>query len=141
MPKEKMPCRQCGLPLYRWPSQMAVKKYGPFCDKDCLGLFRTRVLVREKAANYKIGSRKSRDYIEVEAIWNPGHNSKGYMSLHRMIAEARMGRFLKPDEIVHHKDGNARNNHWDNLEVMTQIEHAREHTLTRKRDKYGKLQN
>lgn len=46
---------------------------------------------------------------------------------HRAVAEAKIGRALLPGEIVHHKDSNKRNNHPDNLEVLTQTEHIRMH--------------
>ncbi len=46
---------------------------------------------------------------------------------HRVVAERMLGRPLVKGEIVHHKDGNKHNNSPDNLEVMTQSEHMREH--------------
>lgn len=46
---------------------------------------------------------------------------------HRTVAERLLGRPLLPGEIVHHKDHDKRNNRPDNLEVMTQAEHARLH--------------
>jgi hypothetical protein len=65
---------------------------------------------------------------------------------HRLVVEAEMNRmsfddylkaprsgdvkdlvFLQPDQIVHHKDDNHKNNEHSNLEVMTQVEHARMH--------------
>ena len=49
------------------------------------------------------------------------------MYFHRLLAEAKLGRFLKHFEIVHHKDGNPSNNHWDNLEVLTRSEHMSHH--------------
>jgi len=51
--------------------------------------------------------------------------------MHRVKAEEKLGRQLLPGEIVHHKDGDKWNNHPDNLEVMTQAEHARLHNLER----------
>lgn len=48
---------------------------------------------------------------------------------HRLVAERALGRGLRPGEIVHHIDGDKRNNEPGNLQVMTQAEHMREHGL------------
>lgn len=50
---------------------------------------------------------------------------------HRVVAEKMLGRPLIRGEIVHHIDGDRRNNEPSNLEVMTQSEHARIHMLER----------
>lgn len=41
--------------------------------------------------------------------------------------EQKLGRQLSSDEIVHHEDENKKNNHPDNLELMTRAEHIRHH--------------
>lgn len=46
---------------------------------------------------------------------------------HRVVAEKILGRKLERGEIVHHLDGNKRNNNPDNLVVMTQSDHIKEH--------------
>jgi hypothetical protein len=46
---------------------------------------------------------------------------------HRVVAEKMLGRPLRSDEIVHHIDGNKRNNDPSNLRVMTQSEHIKLH--------------
>lgn len=43
---------------------------------------------------------------------------------HRHLMEKKIGRKLRPDEVVHHIDGNKLNNNLDNLVVMTRAEHV-----------------
>lgn len=64
----------------------------------------------------------------------PGVDSKGYLVIkagpdrdvrvHTLVAEAMLGRKLKPDEEVHHKDENKLNCRWTNLEVLGKKEHG-----------------
>ena len=52
---------------------------------------------------------------------------------HRIVAEKMLGRPLQEGEVVHHKDGNKRNNAPENLEIFaSQAEHARWHGAHRK---------
>lgn len=51
---------------------------------------------------------------------------------HRRVMEDCLGRKLAPGEIVHHRDENRLNYQVDNLEVMTQSEHARLHFTGKK---------
>ena len=49
---------------------------------------------------------------------------------HRIVMEQKIGRKLRPGEVVHHIDENRRNNDPDNLKLFAnQAEHARHHKL------------
>ena len=59
---------------------------------------------------------------------HPRANADGSVYLHIVIAEKKLGRFLLPDEVVHHRDLNKLNNNPDNLMVFaTKGDHTRFH--------------
>lgn len=58
---------------------------------------------------------------------HPNANSSGLYPLHRVLVENFIGRLLRSEEVVHHKDGNKNNNVLENLDVLSNSEHARLH--------------
>jgi hypothetical protein len=64
----------------------------------------------------------------------PEHKPGGYPRMscgpqvnkfvHILVAEARLGRKLRPDEHIHHKDGDTKNPHWTNLLVLDSSTHG-----------------
>jgi len=72
---------------------------------------------REKLRNSHLGIGKSKTYEKTF-----GRHT------HRIVAEQKLGRPLKADEVVHHLDGDKRNNSPDNIRVFSsQKEHAEFH--------------
>ncbi len=52
---------------------------------------------------------------------------KRYIYLHRAVMEQHLGRYLKPDEQVDHKDKDKSNNSISNLELKVKGDHQRDH--------------
>jgi hypothetical protein len=67
------------------------------------------------------------DYNYALVPEHPNATKNGYVLHHRVIAENSLGRLLRSDEIVHHINGNKKDNTPNNLEVMLATEHNRKH--------------
>lgn len=65
------------------------------------------------------------------AVKVPGHpraNNRGYVLRSRFVMEQKLGRFLRSDEQVHHKDQDETNDSPDNLEILTPRDHGKLHS-------------
>ncbi len=73
---------------------------------------------------------KKGDYEYALVPNHPKATKNGYVLMHRVVVENSIGRLLLPKEVIHHKDGNKKNNVIDNLEVMFNSNHVRMHKST-----------
>ncbi len=71
---------------------------------------------------------KALGYLYFCDIKHPlGSSRTGRVWFHRHVASVALGRWVAPDEVVHHIDRDKANNKPENLKVMTAEEHSREH--------------
>ena len=100
----------------------------------------------ELASNWKGGrTMTSGGHVYVHHPAHPHANKVGRVMEHRLVMEEELGRYLTPEEVVHHKDGSKTNNDISNLELFANRgEHLKAHfdaihklaTVTEERDKY-----
>jgi hypothetical protein len=134
----------CGCMQRKWIADAKKAKKPTHCTVDgCLGdVFLVGICKKHyerrrkfNDVNYVTPESVSRDRCRDAQLKNVvSVKATTYRKLfgrheHRVVAEAVIGRPLKSDEHVHHKDGNKHNNAPDNLVVMTRSEHLRLHAL------------
>jgi hypothetical protein len=111
----KRKCLECDT-YFEIPTAPTRRDRKKFCSRECCN-----------KGNWKLG-------IEERANKQRGKGSKDtytkYMGRHehRVVMEQKIGRSLLGTEIVHHVDGNKKNNHPDNLVITSRQEHSREHS-------------
>lgn len=101
-------CKQCGKEFYSTRNM--------FCSSKCFYDY--------KKENYKHKEYEENGYI---VLYKNGYNKKGNAKQHVLIMENYLGRRLNKNEVVHHIDGNKKNNDISNLKLMTRAEHSRFH--------------
>ena len=140
MPKMSLTCDWCGKQYESYQRG----KYHTFCSIE-----HRRLAGKMVAESFtpEFREMKSRQFSEMNktlmrepvyiekrrlSLREKNKNPNGYVKLygrheHRVVAEEMIGRKLRPDEVVHHIDGNKSNNDPSNLMVMTQSEHIKLH--------------
>ena len=133
-------CEMCGKPVakYLTPSEQAREHVAnKFCSRTCAGKWRS-------GCNHPMwtgGRVEDNDgYILISCPAHPAANARGYVQEHRLKMEAHIGRPLTRKEVVHHKNGNVKDNRISNLVLCSsQAEHKALENKQRKRGKDGRL--
>ena len=149
--KLTIPCDWCGIEISRYPSQ--IKRFN-FCCRKCLADYSNKTRNPEGYKKLKDYTKMSEHLSKLNQEINPSRmtpqtrqklrdsrlgsgNGVTYAKYfgvheHRVVAEKLLGRALTDEEVVHHVDGNKRNNDPENLMVLpSQSEHAKLHMRER----------
>lgn len=149
MSKQQYTCDMCGKVFERHACYMKGKKHS-FCCRECLWAFSSKTKNPEGYANLKDFTNVGAHFSELNRKLNPTRMTpetreklrkvhlntgegrtyaKEYSQhAHRVVMERKLGRKLRPGEVVHHIDGDKRNNDPDNLMLFPSIaEHSRYH--------------
>lgn len=73
----------------------------------------------------------NRGYVLAYVPKHPNAHRDGYLMLHTVLMEQKIGRYLKPNEVVHHINHDRKDNRLENLMLMDKKEHMRMHMIER----------
>lgn len=125
-------CKTCGAIFFTKPS-IIKNDDGKYCSKkcyhkSCIGRkYSKRTIERMKKAkkgsgnsNWKGGKKFDNGYL---LIYKPGHPfaRRNYVYEHRIVIEKKIERYLKPQEVVHHINGDTLDNRIENLKLFPNL--------------------
>ena len=101
-----------------------------FCDRYCYYEWRKDI---KNHPHWKGGKVLMQDYEFTKIPEHPYSSITGYVKTARLIMERKLKRYLDPEEVIHHIDGNRTNNKIKNLMLFeNKSEHIKHHWDIRK---------
>ena len=108
--------------MYVTPRKLEKNKHN-YCSLGCRSTHYYGGVSGKDHWNWKGGITKIGEYVYVIAKEHPRKNSGGYVAEHRLVMETTLGRYLTPNEEVHHRNGIKDDNRIENLEIVVREMH------------------
>ena len=124
---------------WTFPKEAAVQRGLKL--RGCHRSEETKKKISESHFKGGIGFKKKRPdgYIAIYFPEHPKSNKEGYIMEHDLVMECLIGRHLKDDEVVHHKNEIKDDNRKCNLQLMTNSEHMSYHSSKRHQERRDAL--
>lgn len=126
-------CLQCGVKKLFYPSHATTRK--KYCSKKCYSYSKKGkpmkceryIAYKDKHHNWNNGIYNN--HAGYRMLSTKDHPSKQkYVMEHRLVMEKHLGRYLKPNEVIHHINEIKTDNRIENLKLCSsQAEHRRLH--------------
>jgi endogenous inhibitor of DNA gyrase (YacG/DUF329 family) len=123
-------CVQCGTTFQLKKSGRQAERQR-FCSRRCASTARSQASLELRSGMDDWKRRRgtfidrTKGYVLAYEPEHPCATNRGYVYEHRLVMERMLGRSLRSDEHVHHRNGRRWDNRPANLEVMSAREHAR----------------
>lgn len=121
-------CHECGSSFLANPSALS-KGDSKFCSRECWQKNISGKRYGDKNPHWKGEHHEfvgAKGYVFIRC---PGHHRALHEHVKRatIMAEKKIGRLLLPGEVVHHINGLKNDDSPENLEIISQSEHAKKH--------------
>jgi hypothetical protein len=119
------PCEWCGKPFHKDPNNgEAVWQRRRFCSTACAYAFRKGKKRGAEHHAWRGGRALHGDgYVQVripdDHPYAGMRRNAHYILEHRLVMAEHLGRALRPDETVHHRNGRRDDNRLENLELRS----------------------